>query len=250
MKGHPPREPIRRLDMSKIGTIGGAALAATFLATVFYYHPSSASNALLAQAQSEFMTQARDALLARRIGGVSTNNVLAAAAAPAQSYVVASLEPVAPPSTAQVETPVSAQVEIPAATAAPIFSAATEDLVETPAVVNELPEPAKVEISAAVQVNEVKPEVAPLPAEPVTQQNATAPKKPVTPAPQIVAPLTNPVAHLPVKAVQKTTETPSRKTIVAARHPERAILRERLPYNLEALRARAPQIMAAIARYI
>jgi hypothetical protein len=230
--------------MSKIGMIGGAALATTLLATVFYYHHGHASNALLAQAQSEFMTKARDALLERRIGEVPTNGVVAAKrpSVPAQTYMVASLEPVAPPSTVQVE--------MSAATAAPVSSTATRDIVEMLAVVNELPEPAKVEVNSAGQENELEPEATPLPAEPAAQQITAAPNGPETAAAPIVAPLTNPVAHRPAKAVQKITQAPSRKTMIAARYPERAISRERLPYDLEALRARAPQIMAMIRRYM
>ena len=246
--------------MSRIGTIGGAALASTFLAAVFYYQPSHASNPLLAKAQSEFVTKARNALLERRIGEASMNGALASppSSSPAQTQVVATLEPVAPPSTVQVETS--------AASAALISTTPTRELTETPAAANELPEPAKIEVSSAGTTNEVKPEVTPLPAEPAAaQQNAVAPNGPEAAAPQVVAPVTNMpvtnmVAHPPARTVQKATQASGRKTMIAARRPVRNISKERLPLerlsigrlpiNVEALRARAPQIAAAIARYM
>lgn len=245
--------------MSRIGTIGGAALASTFLAAVFYYQPSHASNALLAKAQSEFVTKARNALLERRIGEASMNAVLAVPppSSSAQTAVVASLEPVAPPATVQVEAS--------AASAAPISTTPTKEFTETPAAANELPEPAKIEVSSAGKTNEVKPEVTPLPAAPAAEQSAVAPNGPEAAAPQVVAPVTNmPVtnvmAHQPAKTIQKTTQAPGKKTMITARRPVRNMSRERLPLerlllgrlpiNVEALRARAPQIAAAIARYM
>jgi hypothetical protein len=251
--------------MSKIGMIGGAAIAATFAATVFYYHPSYASDALLAKAQSEFTAKARDALLQRRLAPTSTASLIETApqSEPVHTYVVASLEPVAPPR--------ATAIEVSQAAPAPIPQTATAEVVETPAVVAPKLPDAEPVVQAERKQDEAKPEVKPevmtvaaLPAE-VPAQNVVAPKETavsevaapqVTPpvVTQAVAPAVNTVVRQPAKVVQKTTQEtvkePVKKTNTVARHTERGTSREQVSYNVDTLRARAPEIAAALSRYM
>jgi hypothetical protein len=269
--------------MSKIGITSGTAIALSVVATVFCYQPSHASDALLAKAQAEFTAKARDAVLQRRAAQAPTGMVLASVphsepaqtpSEPVQNHTATSLEPSAPSAPASLET--SADRSIPARTAtAPVQAVtapvqpATADVAETPVVVAKLPEvPAPV--SSETKADEVQAESKPLPAEaaaekilapkqpelpqaPATQVVTPAPKV-ATPAPQVAMPTTTSAAPASGK-IQKTTRE-SAKPVSAkqmstmARRYERDFSGQRPPYDMETLRAKAPEIAAAIARYM
>ena len=249
--------------MSKIGITSGTAIALSVIATVLCYQPSHASDALLAKAQAEFTAKARDAVLQRRAAQVPAGMVLASAQSePVQTQKLASLEQ---PAALSAPAPVMASdrsiPERPAATAA---------VVEAPVVIAKLPD-ADTTVIPETKVEEAKPlpESNPLPVEhieapkqpelpqaaapqvvtPAAQVVTPAPQV-VTPAPHVAAPATN--ATAPAKT-QKTTREPART--VSAKNPNlRQLQREfsagRMPYDAETLRAKAPEIAAAIARYM
>jgi len=237
--------------MSKIGMTTGTAIALSVVVTVFCYQPSHASDALLAKAQAEFTAKARDAVLQRRAAQAPTGMVLASApvqtqSAPVQTHTVASLEPSA------LSAPAS--LEASETTTAPV-QAATPDVVEAPVVTAKLPD-VDAAVSSETKAVEVRPELKPLPAE-TAVQNIVAPKQPELPvaaASQVVTPTTNSVAPATVKIQKATREpastNPAKKTSTIARRFERGLSRERIPYDVQALRARAPEIAAAIARYM
>ena len=257
--------------MSKIGMTSGTVIALSVIATVFCYQPSRASDALLAKAQSEFTAKARDAVLQRRAQAMA-GPVLASV--PAQTHTITSPEPATPPAPTPVmaserSIPARAPIAPVQVATAPVQAAATADVVEAPIVVAKLPD-VDAPVSSETKVDEVKP----LPAEKAVETIA-APKQPelptaapqvatpapqvvtpapqaVTPAPQVATPATNPVAPATVKA-QKAPRDSART--VSARNPNfRQLQREfssgRIPYDAETLRARAPEIAAAIARYM
>jgi hypothetical protein len=268
--------------MSKIGITSGTAIALSVMATVLYYQPSHASDALLAKAQSEFTAKARDAVLQRR-AQAQTGMVLAAVpqSEPAQTYKLASPSPAAVSAPAPVMAsertiparPATAPVQTEAAPA----QAVTADVVEAPVVVARLPD-VDTAVSSETKVEEVRAEAKPLPVEhietpkqpelpqaaapqvvtPAAQVVTAAPQvvapapQVVAPAPQVATPATNSAAPATAKTQKATRE--AAKT-VSGRNPNlRQLQREfaagRMPYNAEALRARAPEIAAAIARYM
>ncbi len=265
--------------MSKIGMTSGTAIALSVVATVFCYQPSHASDALLAKAQAEFTAKARDAVLQRRAAQAPAGMVLASVAV--QTPTVAS-PTVAPSAPASLET--SADRSIPARAAiapaqvatapaqtvtAPAQAAATADVVEAPVVVASLPDvPAPV--SAETKADEVPAESKPLPAE-TTAEKIVAPKQPelpqlpapqvvtpktttATPATTTVAPATNTVASSAAKTQKVTREAArtisARQMSTMARRFDRDFPGQRPPYDMETLRAKAPEIAAAIARYM
>jgi len=248
--------------MSKIGITSGTAIALSIAATVFYYQPSHASDALLVKAQSEFTAKARDAVLQRRTAQVPMGTALAAApqSEPAQTYTLASLEP----SQASVEA--SDSRSIPARTApAPVATTPVSPAtpvqaatVEAPVEIIKLPN-VEAAPGSETKADEVQPVSKPLPVEAAVQTTA-APQQvelPKAAAPQVVTPVTNAAAPATVKVQKATSEPakvvpalPARKATKVARRLERELSSERLPYNVEALRARAPEIAAAISRYM
>jgi hypothetical protein len=250
--------------MIKIGMTSGAAIAMIAVA-VLCYQPSHASDALLAKAQSEFTAKARDALLQRRNAQPSAAAVLAAAPRSESSQnLLASLGPKLLPSPASLAA--SENRSIPARTAtapeqtttfpvqtatAPV-QAATADVVEA-SVVAAKPPDFDSAVSSETEANEVKPELKPLPAG-TTVQNIAAPKQPELPetaASQVVTPVTNSVAPATVKIQKSTRErvrtVSAKKASTIARRFERELP---LPYDGQALRGRAPEIAAVIARYM
>ena len=256
--------------MSKIGITSGTAIALSVIATVLCYQPSHASDALLAKAQSEFTAKARDAVLQRRAQAMGPRLASVHSEPAQQISTVASPAPATLSAPAPVtasdrsipERPAAAPVQ---AVAAPV-QAATTDVVETPVVVAKLPE-APAPVVVETKADEVQPESKPLPTE-TAVEHILAPKQPELPqaaAPQVVtpdtntvapatttaAPATNTAAPVTVKTQKETREQPrtaqAKKT---ARRHERDFSGERLPYDMETLRAKAPEVAAAIARYM
>src|SRR5690242_12261358 len=249
--------------MSKIGMTSGTVIALSVLATVLSYQPSRASDALLAKAQAEFTAKARDAVLQRRAQAMGPVLASLQSEPAQQTFSMASPAPAA----LSAQTPAMASDR-----SIPERPAATADVVEAPVVVAKLPD-ADATVVPETKVEEVKPlpESNPLPVE-----NIEAPKQPelpqaaapqavtpaaqvvtpapqvVTPAPQVAAPVTNTTAPATAKT-QKATREPT-KTASAKNPNLRQLQREfaagRMPYDAETLRAKAPELAAAIARYM
>ena len=163
----------------------------------------------------------------------------------------------------------------------PAKTPAATDVVETPVVVAKLPD-VDTTVIPETKVEEVRPEAKPLPeSNPLPVEHIEAPKQPelpqaavpqvatpaaqvvtpapqavtpalrvATPAPQVAAPATNTTAPATAKT-QKATREPA-KTVSAKnlRQLQREFKSGRMPYDAETLRARAPEIAAAIARYM
>jgi hypothetical protein len=248
--------------MSKIGITTGTAIALSVIATVLSCQPSYASDPLLAKAQAEFTAKARDAVLQRRAAQAPAGMVLASApqSEPVQTPKASPEQPAA------LSAPASADRSIPERTATAPAQAATIEVVETPVVVAKLPE-APAPVVSETKADEVQPESKPLPTE-TEVEHILAPKQPELPqaaAPQAVTPNTNTVAPATTAAApatntaapatvktQKETREQARtaQTKKTARRHERDFSGERLPYDMETLRARAPEVAAAIARYM
>ena len=90
--------------MTRFWMMGGVAIAVSVGVMAWSPRPTPASEDLLRKAQSEFAIKARDALIQRRMALAPTS----ALPSPSQPYMVASLEPVAPPRIAIAETPAEA----------------------------------------------------------------------------------------------------------------------------------------------
>jgi hypothetical protein len=245
--------------MSKFWIMGGAAIAISVVAIAWGCQPVRSTESLLGKAQAEFAVKARDALIQRRMAQASPAPVPAEVSTPAEvaappsvpqsRYVVASLEPVAAPVIAAPATPVASEtaavspeapVASPKLSALPELAAApsTEDKRTTESQIASLPETPAAEYA-----------VAPKPAPVITPAPASA-----TVARQVVTP-TGAARREAVKAAYKPTyraRPVSRqpRTAVVARRTERDSYGYSVPYNLQALRAHAPEIAAAIARYM
>jgi ribonuclease E len=246
--------------MNKFGMMGSTVLAASVAAVIWGAGPVRSTENLLARAQSEFAAKARDALIQRQMAQATMAPlVMAAPRTEAPSpYVVASLEPVAAPVVTReirVEAPApqpQAAVEPPTVAAAPVEAPITlQATVSIPA-----PAPAP----AAEEAQETKFQMASLPEEP---------KSSVLPKQIAVAPVSE-AAKTETPAVTRTRAEPRRKSkaerktrqvqrerrtsdVYRAERPDRVARpapRYATPYNLETLRARAPEIAAAIARYM
>jgi hypothetical protein len=235
--------------------------------------PVRSSENLLGKAQSEFAAKARDALIQRQMSQASIAPLVISAPkteAPAP-YVVASLGPVAAPTAVTRET----RVEIPAP--APEPQAAVEPQTVTAAAV-EAPIASQEVVSSAAAPSAPAVEEAPAP----KMQLAALPAEPtssVLPKQIAVAPVSE-VAKLETPAVTRTYDEPKRqfkaerktrhvqrerKTNDGAYRSERSDRSERYerserverraprhisPYNLDSLRARSPELAAAISRYM
>jgi hypothetical protein len=234
--------------MTRFWMMGGVAIAVSVGVMAWSPRPTPASEDLLRKAQSEFAIKARDALLQRRMAVAPTS----ALPSPSQPYMVASLEPVAPPRIAIAETPAEAVARVP--TAAP---AASPDAAVTS---TELPAPPEIPAAPKAEEKEtIESHAVSLPAPPAAAAaEAMEPVPAVAAAPELAAASTQVVAPMgvappqrPRKLAPKTRRTPTeRSTKSVARRSERVGSRDSMPYNLEALRARAPEIAAAIARYM
>jgi hypothetical protein len=159
--------------MSKLGMMSGAAAIAMIAAVAWNYRPAHASDPLLEKAQSEFAIKARDALIQRRMAQMSITSEVAmapvapatsstvpvipdtvavateASSAPERTYVVASLEPVAPPANSFAKSP---DTSVPSQL--PVVDAAKADPSEVPA-----SEPVAPPVQPEVAATEEKPAV-------------------------------------------------------------------------------------------
>jgi hypothetical protein len=270
--------------MKKFWMMGGAVIAVAVTAMVWNSGPVRSSENLLGKAQSEFAAKARDALIQRQMGQTPPAPVVVAApkseTTPAP-YVVASLGPVAAPTVATRETRFEARsrapepqvavepqvtVEPQTVTVAPVAPIAAQEIVSS----------AAPSAPAAEETPAPKMQLAALPAEPKISE-----------APQqiAVAPVSE-VAKVEAPAVTQTYDEPKRE-FKAERKPrhvkrerrtnddgyrserserydradryersERSYRAERRApryvsgYNLDALRARSPELAAAISRYM
>ena len=239
--------------MSKFWMMGGAVIAVSVAAMVWNPGPVRSSEDLLGKAQSEFAMKARDALVQRRMAAqasaapASTEPSVTESApqsASTKPYVVASLEPVAPPMATLVPTRSEATIAeaAPAPVEAPVASRDSSVPPVTPAA------PA-VDAAPPMEAKTVS-----LPAAP----QASTPPQPVPAATQVSEPAkddTPAATPAPAKSRQKvkTAHRTNQKEPMAGstvRRSERTASRNAMPYNLETLRARAPEIAAAIARYM
>jgi hypothetical protein len=252
--------------MSKLWMMGAAVIAVSVAVVAWGGRPVRTSDDLLGKAQAEFAIKARDALIQRQMVQVSTASVALTApkSAPLSPGVVASLEPVAAPAPAAApEAPL--EVAAPEALTVTVASleapAVSRDIVGSPASVPAL---APVVAPATEDAPAAKPQLASLPEAP---RVSVAPKQIAPEAPKdiaAVAPLSE-IAKADEPAVTRNSVAPGRrfkaegktrhvqrerKTNAAVYRSEGRAPRYATPYNLESLRARAPEIAAAIARYM
>jgi hypothetical protein len=244
--------------MRKFWMMSGAIIAVTAAAVAWHPQPVRSSEGLLGKAQAEFATRARDALIARRMAQAPTAPAVTSApsSVPTQPYVVASLEPIAPPTIATREATVVAVAPVPAAP--------TSDSMDAPVESTKLT--ASPEFVAAPKTDDketTEPQIATLPA-PLTAESAVTPKPApvVAPTPEL-ATVTTPVVttptaiptdatpRQPAKVAHKAHATPNQpNSNTAARRSEQVAPRYSTSYSLDALRARSPELAAAIARYM
>lgn len=256
--------------MSTIGMNGAALFALSVASTVLPYQPSLASDALLAKAQAEFTAKARDAVLQRRAAQAPTGMVLASVPRdePEKTHAAPSLEPASlssppAPETSESRSIPARTVTAPAITpvvqpvAAPLQSTVASDVVvQAPVVVAKNVDAS---VGPEFKADEIRPQSIPVAAETAVDR-PSAPKQselPQTAAPQaasqVVAPQTNKLTPTTVKTtkpISQPVRTVSAKTGKTARRFEREFSVGRLPYDIETLRAHAPEIAAAIARYM
>jgi hypothetical protein len=249
--------------MNKFGMMGSTVLAASVAAVIWGAGPVRSTENLLGKAQSEFAAKARDALIQRQMAQTTTAPMVMAAPkteAPTP-YVVASLEPVAAP---VISREIRVEAPAPEAQAAVEPPTVTVASIEAPIALPTVSAPAPAPIAEETQATKLQ--LASLPEEP---------KSSVLPKQIAVAPVSE-VAKAETPAVTGTTAEPRRK--FKAERKTRQVQRERntndgyraerserherseryerrapryeTPYNLETLRARAPEIAAAIARYM
>jgi hypothetical protein len=243
--------------MRKFWMMSGAIIAVTVAAVAWHPQPVRSSEGLLGKAQAEFATKARDALIARRVAQAPTAPAATSApsSAPTEPYVVASLEPIAPPTIATREATVVAVAPVPATP--------TSDSLDAPVESPKLA--ASPEFAAAPKTDKetTEPQIATLPA-PEAAESAVTPKSApaVAPAPEpatvatpvVATPTVIPAGAMPrapLKVVHKARPTPNESnTNTVVRRTERAAPRYSTPYSIEALRAHSPELAAAIARYM
>ncbi len=242
--------------MSKFWMMGAAAIAVSVVVVAWDYQPVRSTETLLGKAQAEFAIKARDALLQRGMAQASPApaEVSAPPSVPQLPYLVASLEPVAAPVIAAPATPV---VAVAAETAA-----VTPESLEAPIASPKLSAQPELTAAPAADKNTTEAQMASLPESPAAEYDATPKPAPaISPAPalatvtkQVVTP-TAATRRGPVKATYKTTyqarpASHQPRTNVVTRRYERDSYGSSMPYNLQALRAHAPEIAAAIARYM
>jgi hypothetical protein len=245
--------------MSKFWVMFGVAIAVSITGVAWNAQPVGASDNLLGKAQAEFAVKARDALIQRRMAGVSIvpTETSAPPSVPTPPYVVASLEPAAPPTIAAPK-----ESMVPIASVSPTTTAGSSDV---PVALPNLP--VLPEFMAAPKIEDKEagePRIVSLP-EPPVAENAVTPKpalavaptpefaavtKPVVAAPAVIPTRATPQAPAKVahKAHRPPNNEPNTNTIV--RRSEREAPGYSTPYSIETLRAHAPEIAAAIARYM
>jgi hypothetical protein len=231
--------------MTKIWMISGAVVAVSVAVMAWSPRPARTSEDLLGKAQSEFATKAREALVQRRMTTASASTV---PTVPQRPDVVASLEPV---------TPTIAVAETPAKAVAPVLPVVTTASPDAPITSAELPAVPEMVPPApkAVETETAQPQTLSLP-EPSAAAATSKPVPIVAPAPELPAVSTRVVsptraeAEQPQKLARKTRRASNElgtKNVV--RRSERVGSRYSTPYGLQALRAHAPEIAAAIASY-
>ena len=262
--------------MKKFWMMGGAVIAVAVAAMVWNSGPVRSSENLLGKAQAEFAAKARDALIQRQMSQAS--NAPAVISAPKTEvqapYVVASLGPVGAPRAVSRET----RVEIPAPAPEPQAAVEPQTL---PAAALEAPIAAQEVVSSAAALVAPVAEETPAPKMQLAALPAE-PKSSVLPKQIAVAPVSE-VAKLETPAVTRTYDEPKRQ--FKAERKTRHVKRERKtnddgyrsersdrydrsdryerserverrapryisPYNLNSLRARSPELAAAISRYM
>jgi hypothetical protein len=238
--------------MKKFWMMGGAVIAVSVAAMTWNPGPVRSSENLLGKAQSEFAIKARDALIQRRMAQASpvTAPALAAAdepmiAAPEAAYVVASLGPVAAPK--------ARQSVVPAAAATPETTTVAPDPRDTPveapklSAAPEFPASPAVENKPATEPQQASPE-APVSENVVAAKptiRATAPE-PIA----VVSPTAEATPREPAKPAHKARRPRNEPRTNTVAYRDRSSSGYSTSYNLGALRAHAPQIAAAIARYM
>lgn len=243
--------------MSKFWMMGAAIVAVSVAAMAWNTQPVRSSESLLGKAQSEFAMKARDALMQRYMAQAST--APAAAVAPKSTallpYAVASLEPVAAPMVVARKTSLEASAPQPqTVTIAPL---------DAPIAMQEVAPPPPVALPAPSvdSAPETKMQIAALPDEP-----------PVSPSPkpiEVAAPVSE-LAHADTAVVTTTSAAPRQQakatqskaaqsahrthkqptTNAVVHRSERTASRILTPQDLASLRARSPELAAAIARYM
>ncbi|MBA2398705.1 MAG: hypothetical protein H0V72_08390 [Bradyrhizobium sp.] len=238
--------------MSKFWVMGGAIMAVSVAVMAWNTQPVRSSESLLSKAQSEFAMKARDALMQRYMAQSATAS--AAAVAPKSTallpYAVASLEPVAAPMVVARKTSLEAIAPQPqTVTVAPLDAPiAMQEVAPPPPVA--LPDP------SADGTPATKMQIASLPDEP---QMSLSPKPiaeaaPVSELAKADRPIVTPTSVAPrrqTKAAHNTRhkqEQPITNTVV--HRSKRTASRTLTPRDLESLRARSPELAAAIARYM
>jgi hypothetical protein len=247
-----------RTTMRKFWMIGGAVIAMSAAAALWSPQPVRSSEVLLGKAQSEFATKARDALIRRRMAELPMMpaEMSAPPSVPTTPYVVASLEPLAPPT---IAAPKESIVPSPVS---PGMTAGFSDAPAASPNLSVLPEFVAVPKTADREATE--PQIVSLP-EPPAAETAVTPKPvpAVAPTPElarvitpvVAAPAVTPIRATPqaqAKVVHKAHRPPNNEsnTNTVVRRSERAAPGYSTPYSIETLRAHAPEIAAAIARYM
>jgi hypothetical protein len=282
--------------MSKLGIMGGTAIAVSLAVVAWNYRPAHASDPLLGKAQSEFAIRARDALIQRRMAQVSaTSEVAMAPVVPATSstmpvipdtlavasepssvqertYVVASLEPVAPPANSFSRSPDPAVASQPPAAdtvkAQPAEVRAPEVLAPAaqPEVAATEEKPAaEIQPEASVEPRveaQIEAKTAPVQQAPVTEAEVTPTVTPVPEAPAVEAqaiPVETPApAPAPKALTVETQEAPAVTPMVTpvqkpirARKPEVAVAQTQLERETawadESVKATKPAAIVATA---
>jgi hypothetical protein len=256
--------------MKKFWMMGGAVIAVAVAAMVWNSGPVRSSENLLGKAQAEFAAKARDALIQRQMSQASiAPAVISAPKTEVQApYVVASLGPVGAPTAVSRETRVEIPAPAPEPQAAVEPQTVTAAAVEAPIAAQEIVSPAAAPVApVAEEAPAPKMQLAALPAEP---------KSSVLPKQIAVAPVSE-VAKAETPAVTRNYDEPKRQ--FKAERKTRHVKRERKmnddgyrsersdrydrserverrapryisPYNLDSLRARSPELAAAISRYM
>jgi hypothetical protein len=219
--------------MSKFWIMGGAAIAVSVAAIGWNCRPAHSSNPLLGKAQSEFATRARDALIQRRMAQIPVTSEVAlapvvpatapvvpvipdtlavaseASLAPERTYVVASLEPVAPPANSFAKSPDTSVASQPPA-ADSVKAQPSEVLASEPVAPSAPPEVAATEQKPATEIEAEAPVVEPKVEAPIEAKVALAPEAPVVEAQVIPMPAPTATPEAPaVEAQANPVETPA-----------------------------------------
>lgn len=245
--------------MKKFWMIGGAVIAASVVAMAWNTAPVRSSEKLLSKAQSEFATKARDALIQRQMAQAPTVSTPTATpkSLPLPPDVFPSLEPVADTPVATPETSVEvAAPEMPTLALASLETPTeSRDFLSSPAT---LPAPAPPP-PAAEAAPAAKPQLASLFEEPksplLPKRIDEAPASEVATAepPAVTRTFAEPQRQFKAERKTHRVQRQRRTNDVAYRseyRSERRAPRYSMPYNLETLRVHAPEIAAAIARYM